>query len=199
MAGALVVLGLIALVLWIFVALFRRRVRSRLQSAGHDLPPELTAALRERGQAARPGAGVTPAAAVGRLAAVPRTGASVAVAPATVAPAAAGRLPAGGGLHYLLIYDVGPDFLQRRAQYRDQHLALAWKAAAAGELLLAGALEEPTEQAFLLFRGSREAARRFAESDPYVMHGLVRQWRIKQWHTVAGEAAALPLRPGAKA
>lgn len=178
MAGLLVFLGLLGLVFWIFVALFRRRVQSRLQSAGHELPPELTAALRARGQPVRPGMAVLPAPATGT---------------------AAARLPAGGGLHYLLIYDVGPDFIQRRAQYRDLHLALAWKAAAAGELLLAGALEEPTEQAFLLFRGSRDAARRFAEADPYVMQGLVKRWRVKQWHTVAGDAAALPLRPLAKA
>jgi hypothetical protein len=55
----------------------------------------------------------------------------------------------------MLIYDVGPDFIERRSQFRDEHLTLAWKAADAGELLLAGALEEPTEQAFLLFKGPR--------------------------------------------
>lgn len=188
MLGLLVVLGLIALILGFTVRSFRRRVQSRLQAAGHELPPELAAALRARSQG-RPG---RPAAAAAPVAATART---MAPAPAT---SPTGRLPAGAGLHFLLIYEVAPDFIQRRAQHRDAHLALAWKAAAAGELLLAGALEEPTEQAFLLFRGSRDAARRFAEADPYVAHGLVRQWRIKQWHTVAGEAAALPVRPAAR-
>ena len=178
MAGFLVVLALIGFILWIFVRLFRRRVQARLQGAGNELPPELKAVLQARGTPGRVPAG-KPATAAG-------------------APlAAATRPPGPAGLHFLLIYDVGPDFLQRRAQYREAHLALAWKAAAAGELLLAGALEEPTEQAFLLFRGSRDAARRFAEADPYVMHGLVKQWRVRQWHTVAGETAALPVRPQA--
>lgn len=114
---------------------------------------------------------------------------------AVPAPVAAPRPQ--GAPHFLLIYDVAPDYLQRRAQFRDEHLALAWKAADAGELVLGGALEEPTEQAFLLFRGSREAALRFAATDPYVKHGLVRAFRVKQWHTVAGAQAAMPLRPKA--
>jgi len=107
--------------------------------------------------------------------------------------AAAGRAPAA---HFMLIYEVWPDFLQQRAKYRDEHLALAWKAAGAGELLLAGALEDGSGQAFLLFRGSREAAQRFAQADPYVRHGLVKQWHVRQWHTVVGEGAAAPARPG---
>jgi len=99
-------------------------------------------------------------------------------------------------MHYLLIYDVGDDFIKRREEFRDEHLSLAWRTAGAGDLLLAGALEEPTEQAFLLFQGaSPDGARKFAESDPYVRHGLVRRWRVKQWNTVVGHAAASPRRP----
>jgi hypothetical protein len=30
-------------------------------------------------------------------------------------------------MHFMLIYDVGPDFIQRRSQFRDEHLTLAWK------------------------------------------------------------------------
>lgn len=169
MGGLLLVFALIGAVLFGFVKLFRRRAQKSLERL--ELPPELLAA-----QAAR-----TP----------PRTAAAAipAARPAVPAPATA---PA---LHFMLIYDVDPDFIARRAQYRDEHLALAWKAADAGALMLAGALEEPTEQAFLLFRGSREAASRFAQADPYVRHGLVRKWQVKQWHTVAGPTAAMPLRP----
>jgi uncharacterized protein YciI len=99
-------------------------------------------------------------------------------------------------MHFMLIYDVGPDFIQRRAQFRQEHLTLAWKSAEAGDLLLAGALEEPTEQAFLLFEGkSAQAATAFAKADPYVRHGLVSRWRVKRWNTVVGSSAASPVRP----
>lgn len=100
-------------------------------------------------------------------------------------------------MHFMLIYDVDSDFVKRRAEFRNEHLALAWKAADAGGLVLAGALEEPTEQAFLLFEGpTPKAAIGFAEADPYVRHGLVKRWRVKQWNTVVGKAAASPVRPG---
>ncbi len=99
-------------------------------------------------------------------------------------------------MHFMLIYDVGPEFIQRRAQFRQEHLTLAWKAAEVGQLLLAGALEEPTEQALLLFEGdSPQAATAFAEADPYVRHGLVTRWRVKRWNTVVGSSAASPVRP----
>jgi len=99
-------------------------------------------------------------------------------------------------MHFLLIYDLASDYLRRRLQFRDEHLALAWRAVEAGELLLGGAVEEPMDQAFLLFRGaSPEAAARFAQEDPYVKNGLVREWRVKQWNTVVGEQAASPVRP----
>jgi len=98
-------------------------------------------------------------------------------------------------MHYVLTYDVGEGFIERRAQFRDEHLALAWRAADAGELLLAGALAEPTEQALLLFDATTpEVAERFAKADPYVRNGLVKRWRVQQWHTVVGRLAAEPKR-----
>ena len=100
-------------------------------------------------------------------------------------------------MHFLLIYDVSPDYLARRGEYRNEHLRLAWDAHARGELLLGGALAEPADGAVLLFQGETgEAAERFAKSDPYVANGLVQRWRVRPWTTVVGEWAATPVRPG---
>lgn len=99
-------------------------------------------------------------------------------------------------MHFLLIYDVGPEFIQQRVQFRAEHLSYAWQAVKAGDLVLAGALQEPTDQAFLLFKGhSPEAAMRFAKSDPYVRNGLVKNWRVVQWNTVVGHDASNPVKP----
>ena len=99
-------------------------------------------------------------------------------------------------MHYLLIYDTAPDYLERRAAFRSEHLAMAWDAHARGELVLGGALADPVDGAVLLFRGdSPEVARRFAERDPYVRNGLVREWRVRPWTTVVGQDAATPVRP----
>ncbi len=98
-------------------------------------------------------------------------------------------------MHYLLFYDVVPDYLQRRSAFRAEHLALAWQACERGELILGGALADPVDGAVLLFQGDSPAvAERFAEADPFVKNGLVTQWRVRPWTTVVGEQAATPVR-----
>ena len=100
-------------------------------------------------------------------------------------------------MHFLLFYELGSDYLQRRPQFRAEHLALAWRASERGELVLAGALGDPVDTALLLFQGdSPDVAERFAAADPYVKNGLVERWRVRPWTTVVGEAAASPVRPG---
>lgn len=99
-------------------------------------------------------------------------------------------------MHYLLMYDLAPDYLERRGAYRDEHLRLAWAAHARGELVVGGAFAEPADAAALLFTGeSPEAAIRFAEADPYVRHGIVLRWRVRPWTTVVGDLAANPVKP----
>lgn len=99
-------------------------------------------------------------------------------------------------MHFLLIYDFVPDYLERRPAHRSEHLRLAWEAHGRGELVLAGALAEPADGAILLFQGENDgAARAFAERDPYVRTGLVRHWSVRPWTTVVGAMAATPVRP----
>jgi uncharacterized protein YciI len=99
-------------------------------------------------------------------------------------------------MHYLLFYEFVPDYLQRRGQYRQEHLTLAWDAHARGELVLAGAYAEPADGAVLLFTGSSPSgAERFAAADPYVRAGLVTRWHVRAWTTVAGDLASTPVRP----
>jgi uncharacterized protein YciI len=98
-------------------------------------------------------------------------------------------------MHYLMSYTLAADYLERRAQYRSEHLALAWQAQERGDLVLAGALTEPTDRAILIFQGeSPKAAEDFAAIDPYVKHGLVTAWKIQPWNTVVGDMATNPVR-----
>ena len=102
--------------------------------------------------------------------------------------------------HFLLLYDVAPDYLERRGAHRDAHLRLAWAAHERGELLLGGAFAEPADGAALLFRGeTAEVAERFARADPYVTNGLVAHWRVRRWTTVVGAHAETPVRPADEA
>ena len=97
-------------------------------------------------------------------------------------------------MHYLLIYDVVEDYVQRRAAFRQEHLGLARAAVDRGELVLGGALANPPDGAVLLFKGdSPAAAEAFARTDPYVQNGLVTRWRVREWTTVIGPDAEVKL------
>ncbi len=97
--------------------------------------------------------------------------------------------------HYLLLYEVGSDYVEKRAEFRSVHLQKAWQAHERGELVLGGALSDPVDGAVLLFKGdSPQCAEEFARTDPYVMNGLVARWRVREWTTVVGDGAANPIR-----
>lgn len=88
---------------------------------------------------------------------------------------------------FLLFYDVVPDYLERRGQYRDEHLRLAREAHARGELVLAGAYAEPADGAVLVWHTADTAPiERFTATDPYVKNGLVTRWHIRPWTVVIG-------------
>lgn len=88
---------------------------------------------------------------------------------------------------WLLLYDLPDDYLERRTPLRDEHLGLARAAHDRGELVMAGALADPPDQAILVFRGETAAvAEAFAAADPYVAQGAVISWRVRPWTVVVG-------------
>jgi uncharacterized protein YciI len=98
-------------------------------------------------------------------------------------------------MHYVLMYEFVPDYVERRPPFRSEHLRLAWAAVERGELLLGGALADPADAGMLLFDcDSAAVPERFATSDPYVRNGLVARWRVRRWTTVVGNDAESPLR-----
>ena len=93
--------------------------------------------------------------------------------------------------HWLLFYELVDDYIDRRTPLRPAHLALAQKYVDAGTLLLAGAYVDPVDGAALAFRAEdRETVEQFVHSDPYVQHGLVTSWHIREWTVVIGSALA---------
>jgi len=88
---------------------------------------------------------------------------------------------------YALTYDAVDGFREKRTPFREGHLALVREAHARGELLMAGAVGDPIEQALLVFRAdSPDVAERFARADPYVTQGLGLNWKVRPWHVVVG-------------
>ena len=87
--------------------------------------------------------------------------------------------------HYVLIYDLVDDYLERREPLRPEHLALARKASDSGELLMAGALADPYDVAVFVWRcEDPEIIDRFVAHDPYQRAGLVKSFRVRKWNVV---------------
>ncbi len=87
--------------------------------------------------------------------------------------------------YFALFYEVVDDFPAKRAPFRAEHLRLVQEAHDRGELLLGGALAEPTDRALLVFRATdRSVPEEFARRDPYVVRGLVTRWSVRPWMQV---------------
>jgi hypothetical protein len=93
--------------------------------------------------------------------------------------------------YFAVQYDVVDRFIERRAPFREEHLALVRAAYARGELVMAGAVGEPPQGALLVFRvASALEAEHFVLHDPYVVNGLVTRWLIRPWHVVVEPVTA---------
>ena len=91
--------------------------------------------------------------------------------------------------YYVLVYHLTDDYLERRGNYRAEHLQMAKDAEARGELVLGGAYSDPADTALLIWRGEdASAAENFVANDPYVKNGLIARWEIRPWTVVIGTA-----------
>ncbi len=89
--------------------------------------------------------------------------------------------------YHILFYKTAESYVERRKPYRESHLAYAEAAADRGELFLGGALDEPADGAVLIFKTRDPAVvEEFARHDPYVLNGLITEWRVRPWIVVVG-------------
>ena len=85
-------------------------------------------------------------------------------------------------------------------KFREQHLHIAREYRDRGELVLAGAFDDPVDRALLVFQvDDKSKVEAFARKDPYVLNGLVKNWEVRSWKVVVGHQGRAPstLSPGA--
>ena len=89
--------------------------------------------------------------------------------------------------YYMLTYLFSKDYIEKRGEFRESHLALADKFYKKGVLLMGGALSRPADKAILIFRSEGENdAKDFVKADPYVKNGLVESWELREWKVLVG-------------
>ena len=90
-------------------------------------------------------------------------------------------------MYFILFYDYVGNVLEKRAPFRESHLALVREYVDRNEMALAGAFADPVDGAVLVFKTeSPSRVEEFVSKDPYVANGLVTRWRYRKWTVVAG-------------
>lgn len=88
-------------------------------------------------------------------------------------------------VHQVLFYDYVADVLERRAPYREAHLAAARRYKDDGRIVMGGALGSPPSGAMFVFLVDDPAeVDEFVAADPYVQNGIVTGHRIVPWTVV---------------
>mmetsp|Transcript_4094 Transcript_4094/g.9857 ORF Transcript_4094/g.9857 Transcript_4094/m.9857 type:complete len:156 (+) Transcript_4094:211-678(+) len=102
----------------------------------------------------------------------------------TTALQASSLLPSS---RFLLRYDYIPEVLEKRGPHRAEHIALAQKFIEEGTCLSGGPTgdvggEVPTGALFVF--ADADAAKSYAENDPYVSNGIVTNYSVEEWTVV---------------
>jgi hypothetical protein len=84
-------------------------------------------------------------------------------------------------MKYVLFYESAPEDVAAKARLHFQaHQALWFQYRDRGSLLLIGPFSDGSG-AMAVFT-TREAAEEFAREDPFVLHGVISSWSIKEWN-----------------
>jgi uncharacterized protein YciI len=83
----------------------------------------------------------------------------------------------------VMFYEVAPDGLAKASAHIAAHRARLDAFHARGALLMAGPYANPAEGALGVFT-SRSEAEAFIQGDPFVLHGVVAKWSVREWNEV---------------
>jgi hypothetical protein len=87
-----------------------------------------------------------------------------------------------GIVKYLLFYESAPDVGAKAASHFAARRARWIEFNKAGTLLMIGTFSDPQDEGSMAIFTSHEAAEEFASGDPFVLHGVVRRWYIREWN-----------------
>ena len=86
---------------------------------------------------------------------------------------------------FVLTYTYVDDAINKREPLRPSHIKYASDMVDKG-ILIAGGGFSPLTHGMLLINDSEENARKFAESDPYVVGNIVSKYTVHEWNTEVG-------------
>ena len=93
---------------------------------------------------------------------------------------------------HVLLYTSADDVAETAPVHFPAHSARVDEFAGRGDLLAVGTFGETVPDGSMAIFGTREAAEAFAEGDPFVRHGVVVAWELRQWNEILGGVRPAP-------
>ena len=87
-------------------------------------------------------------------------------------------------MKYVLLYESADDVATRARPVFPAHGARWQEYVDAGTLLMIGTFADVQQHGSMAIFTTREAAEEFARSDPFVLEGVVRRWKVRDWNEV---------------
>jgi uncharacterized protein YciI len=84
-------------------------------------------------------------------------------------------------MKYVLFYEAADDYMEGARANFAEHQERFLEFHRRGDLLMIGPFMDGSGDAMAVFT-SRESAEEFATGDPFVIKGVVRSWRIREWN-----------------
>lgn len=87
---------------------------------------------------------------------------------------------------HVLLYTSAPDIAARAPEHFPAHRERLDEFHDRGALLLVGTFGDPQRQGSMAIFATREAAEEFVAGDPFVRHGVVSSWELREWNELYG-------------
>jgi uncharacterized protein YciI len=85
-------------------------------------------------------------------------------------------------VRYVLLYDSADDVATKAAPVFPAHWARVLEFHGRGDLVMVGTFADAQEDGSMAIFTTRESAEEFVKDDPFVLQGVVRNWRILDWN-----------------
>jgi uncharacterized protein YciI len=82
----------------------------------------------------------------------------------------------------VVFYESADNVAEKAPAHFAEHVAGYQSFVESGELLMIGAFADPQTDGSMGIFASRAAAERFVARDPFVIHGVVKSYRILDWN-----------------
>jgi uncharacterized protein YciI len=85
---------------------------------------------------------------------------------------------------YVVLYESADDVAAKAPAHFPAHRVRIDEFHARGEILMVGTFADPQTQGSMAVFPTRETAEAFVAGDPFVAHGVVRRYEIREWNEI---------------